>query len=244
MATPPLGLDPSDWALFLDIDGTLLELQPRPEDVRSDAELIQLLEGLCHRFQDAVALISGRPVTDIDRIFAPSTFSAAGSHGAECRLAGETHDVLELPTLPEATLQRGKALANQHAGLLMELKLHGAAMHYRGAPEAQELVLSWIQRECEQLGEAFCILVGKMVYELVPAEVDKGSALQQLLGCDRFANRKPIFIGDDVTDEPGFEVTNRHDGLSIYVGKGEQSLATLRLNNVAKVREWLTKAFI
>ena len=243
MATPPLGLDPSSWALFLDIDGTLLELKPRPEQVCSDNELNRLLHDLCDRLQGALALISGRTITDIDRIFTPYEFSVAGGHGAEYRLAGETHIRRELPSVPEATLRRGEKVVKDYAGVLLEYKRHGVAMHYRGAPEAKEHVFTWIQQEREQLGEAFCVLSGKMVYELVPAEIDKGTALQELLGRERFANRKPIFIGDDVTDESGFAVTNDHNGLSIYVGDSEESVATLRLDNVLTVRRWLGKAF-
>ena len=243
MASPPLGLDPSDWALFLDIDGTLLELQPRPEQVCTDDELTQLLHDLSDRLQGAVALISGRSITDIDRIFAPHEFSAAGGHGVEYRLAGENIIIRQLPALPDATLRRGEALVKNYTGVLLERKRHGLAIHYRGAPEAKEDVFSWIQQECRRLGEAFSVLSGKMVYELVPAEIDKGAALQELLSRDRFTNRKPIFIGDDVTDESGFAVTNDHDGLSIYVGESEESVATQRLDNVLTVRKWLSQAF-
>ena len=244
MAIPPLELDPAAWALFLDVDGTLLELQPRPEQVCADDELSNLLKSLLEQLGGAMALISGRGIADIDRIFAPNEFSAAGGHGAEYRLAGKTHKVHGFPTIPKVTLQRREALTKQYSGLLLEPKRHGIAMHYRGAPEAKQAVFQWIQEECAQLSEAFCILTGKMVYELVPAKVNKGTALKELLGCEPFFHRKPIFVGDDVTDEPGFAVANDYGGLSIGVGQHSPSPATLRLNGVFAVRDWLSKAFI
>jgi trehalose 6-phosphate phosphatase len=244
MTTPPTALNRSEWALFLDIDGTLLDIQPTPALVVSDSRLNQRLRSLHSQLNGAIALVSGRSITEIDRIFAPHQFPAAGGHGAEFRLDDKQQIAARLPTLPPASLRRAEELQATHTGLLLERKPHGVAMHYRGAPAAQSQVLAWAQQEIRHLGGTFRVLEGRMVYELIPTKVGKDTAIHELLGLDPFVDRKPIFIGDDVTDEAGFVLANNRHGLSVRVGTNHSSAATQQLENVAAVNAWLDQAFV
>ena len=244
MLAPWLDVDATDWALFLDIDGTVLPIQPRPERVRADRELHELLGRLYGRLQGALALVSGRNLADIDRIFAPHQFSAAGGHGSEVRLAGEHAIESDLPTLTPAVIRGAQRLFGSSPGLLLERKRHGLAVHYRGAPEARARVRSWIAATANEHAGKFQVVEGKMVCELVASGVDKGAAIRRLMAREPFRHRKPIFVGDDVPDELGFAATNEHGGVSIRVGGGGRSAATENLASVTDLRRWLAKSFL
>ncbi len=244
MLAPWLDVDASDWALFLDIDGTLLDFQPRPEQVFADPELHELLGQLYGRLQGALALVSGRNLADIDRIFAPQAFSAAGGHGSEIRLAGEHAIESDLPTLTPAVIRGAQRLVDRSPGLLLERKRHGLAVHYRGAPEARDKVRDWVDAETHALGPQFSAVEGKMVCELLASGVDKGVAIHHFMSREPFRRRKPIFVGDDIPDEPGFVATNEHGGLSIRIGAGGRSAATKNLASVIELRRWLAKSFL
>jgi trehalose 6-phosphate phosphatase len=228
-----------DWALFLDIDGTLLDLAPEPQAVQVPPGLEARLKALALGLGGALALVSGRPVGDIDRFF-PGGFDAAGTHGAQWRLGGtETAPGPEV----EAALAEITPLLREGLdglpGVLLEPKPHAIALHYRLAPERSAQVLSLAKRAAQALGPAFRLQTGKRVVEILPAQAGKGAAIERFMGCPPYAGRTPVFVGDDRTDEDGFAVVNTLAGLSIRVGDGGQTQAPFRLHSPSAVRDWL-----
>jgi trehalose 6-phosphate phosphatase len=228
-----------DWAFFLDIDGTLLEFAARPREVRVSAELLELLGRLHAATGGAVALISGRSVEDIDHLFAPLTFPAAGQHGTERRAADGTVS-RHMPPLDG--LGRAAAdivrLTAAHSGLVFENKGMTLALHYRLAPALRALAEREMRAIATALGDAFELQTGKFVVEIKPGGKDKGSAIGEFAAEAPFAGKLPVFVGDDLTDEPGFEVVNRAGGHSVKVGPGI-TRARWHLFDAAAVRGWL-----
>lgn len=228
-----------DWAIFLDIDGTLLELVERPDAVRTDAALGQLLVGLREATSGALALISGRPVAELDALFAPLQLPAAGQHGIERRDAGGN---VHRHTFPIEPLQRAARhlgeFAGCHSGLLLEDKGHSLALHFRLAPELAGAAREAVATALAALGPRFEMQAGKLVFEIKPGGRDKGVAIEEFAVEAPFAGRLPVFIGDDATDEFGFATVNRLGGHSVKVGPGP-SVARWRLADAAAVREWL-----
>ncbi|MGH8736209.1 MAG: trehalose-phosphatase [Burkholderiales bacterium] len=233
---PPLA---ADWAFFLDVDGTLLEHADTPDAVRVDGALRTLLAGLRSGAGGALALISGRSVADLDRLFAPLALPAAGQHGAERRDgAGRMvrHD------FPQAPVRRAAArlgeFAAAHPGLLLEDKGRSLALHYRLAPQLEDEARALVGEVLAQLGEGFELQRGKMVLEIRPGGRDKGSAIAEFMAEAPFRGRTPVFIGDDLTDELGFGVVNEMGGVSLKVGEGP-SQARWRIADAPAVRAWL-----
>jgi len=229
---------PLDAAFFLDIDGTLLDIAEGPQLVRIDDDLGHLLATIRDASGGAVALISGRSVAEIDRLFGRN-FCAAGQHGAERRdAAGRMHQHrVPLEGLGKA-LERLRAMAAEHPGLVLEDKGMNLAVHYRSAPELGATVREALRRLVEELGDDFELQSGKMVMEIKPSGKDKGTAIEEFLAEAPFRGRLPVFIGDDLTDEFGFELINRVGGCSVKVGEGS-SAARWRLPNAQAVRAWL-----
>lgn len=241
---PPLE-DPSGWALFLDVDGTLLGFRQDPAEVRSDDELNALLHRLATQLDGALALISGRPVRDIDRIFHPLVLPAAGAHGLEVRMHPEDEVQFRQGTkLPDDVMDRLQSFVAGRPGVLLEHKPQGAALHYRRSPQAAEAVRAEMRAIDEELGPGFRLLEGKMVCELMPGGRSKGKAIEDFMTVPPFAGRRPVFLGDDVTDEAGFSVVNQLGGHSIQVREGADEAGTLArwsLADIAAVREWLAR---
>src|SRR5207245_8745118 len=231
---------PADAGFFLDIDGTLLDIAERPQLVRIDDDLGHLLAMLRDASGGAVALISGRSVTEIDRLFGRN-FCVAGQHGAERRDAtGKMHQHrVPLAGLRKA-LKRLRAMAAEHPALVLEDKGMNVAVHYRSAPELGATVREALRRLVEELGDDFELQSGKMVKEKKPRGKNKGTAIEEFLAEGPFRDRLPVFIGDDLTDEFGFELSNRVGGCSVKVGEGN-SAAHWRLPNAAALRAWLTR---
>lgn len=228
-----------DWALFLDIDGTLLDLAPEPQAVQVPRGLDVQIRALALGLGGALALVSGRPLSDVDRFF-PAGFDAAGTHGAQWRLGGtETAPGPEV----EAALSEITTLLREGTdglpGVLLERKPHAIALHYRLAPERSAQVRSLAGRAAQALGPAFRLQAGKRVVELLPAHAGKGAAIGRFMGRPPYAGRTPVFVGDDRTDEDGFTVVNALAGLSIRVGDGGQTQAQFRLHSPTAVRHWL-----
>ena len=227
------------WALFLDVDGTLLDIAERPDEVETHKVDCALIAGLQHAADKALALISGRSLAQLDALFAPLTLPAAGQHGFERRdVHGERHrcrfPVDKLRPAKEAL----RDFAGRHPGLVMEDKGASVALHYRLAPRLEQPALEAVREAAAPLGNAVQIQAGKMVWELKPAGADKGSAIEEFMREAPFAGRTPVFLGDDVTDEYGFRVVNRLGGHSIKVGPGETA-ARWRLANPDAARAWL-----
>lgn len=228
-----------DWAFFLDIDGTLLEYAARPQEVRVGEDLLGLLERLRAAAGGALALVSGRSVEDIDNLFAPRTFPAAGQHGTERRGADGT---IHRHTPPLDGLARAAAdivrLTAAHAGLVFENKGMTLALHYRLAPVLRTLAEREMRAIAAALGDAFELQTGKFVAEIKPSGKDKGSAVAEFAAEPPFSGRLPVFVGDDLTDEPAFELVNRLGGHSVKVGPGI-TRAKWHLFDAPAVRRWL-----
>jgi len=231
---------PADSGFFLDIDGTLLDIAERPQLVRIDDDLGHLLATTRDAAGGAVALISGRSVAEIDRLFGRN-FCAAGQHGAERRdAAGKMHQHrVPLGGLRKAH-ERLALMVAEHPALVLEDKGMNLALHYRLAPELAATVHEALRRLVEELGDDFELQSGKMVMEIKPSGNDKGTAIAEFLAEAPFLGRLPVFIGDDLTDEFGFELINRVGGCSVKVGEGS-SAANWRLPNADAVRAWLRR---
>jgi trehalose 6-phosphate phosphatase len=229
----------ADWALFLDIDGTLLDHAPTPAEVLMDARTRGLVERLVRLASGAVALVSGRAVADIERLFHPLHAPCAGQHGVERRDAlGRLHR----HSVPEEGLRAAArelaSMEKRHAGLVFEDKGLNLAMHYRLAPSMDAVVERAMRRLVAGLGPQFEVQGGQLLWEIKPSGRDKGMAVAEFAVEDPFAGRTPVFIGDDVTDESAFEAVNGLGGISIKVGRGD-SVARFRLGDAESVRRWL-----
>jgi trehalose 6-phosphate phosphatase len=236
-AAEPLPRFARDWALFLDVDGTLLDLAEHPRGVQVEPALVEALGRLQGLAGGAVALISGRSIGDLDRLFAPLVLAAAGQHGAERRHENGAIDIDRSRTSRFAR-ETLAALAGQHPGLLFEDKGATLAMHYRHAPELQGLVESTLGAIARRSAGEWTLQTGKMVRELVPHGRNKGGAIAAFLHEPPFADRVPVFIGDDDTDEHGFALVRRLRGYAVKVGP-EPSIAQHRIPDASGVRVWL-----
>ncbi|MDE1159910.1 MAG: trehalose-phosphatase [Neorhizobium sp.] len=208
---------PEGWALFLDIDGTLIDLAETPDGIVVPDGLAGNLQSLSDHLGGALALVTGRALPYADRLFAPHRFPIAGLHGAERRDAAGTISRFE----PDAAFEILKAEmvteAGRWPGVLIEDKGAAVAAHYRRAPEAKDEVEAMMQRALASAGADFALQFGKMVIEIRPAVASKGRALEAFLGEAPFAGRRPIAIGDDVTDEAMFRTVNAMGGHSIRI---------------------------
>ncbi|MDZ7711971.1 MAG: trehalose-phosphatase [Rhodovibrio sp.] len=239
------GLEPDRWALFLDVDGTLLGFQGRPEDVHLHDCLRRILHALDAGLGHALALVSGRTLADLDRIQAPLQLPAAGLHGLERRGADGTVDRgVEGAALDH--MRAGlSAFVDRHDALWLEDKGRTLAVHYRADPRLQRTVLDRVNALCAgEAPDTLTVLDGKMVCEVKPRHADKGSAIRSFMARPPFAGRRPVFLGDDVTDEDGFRAVNALGGLSIRVGAepaGELTHAAYRLADEPAVEAWLER---
>jgi trehalose 6-phosphate phosphatase len=227
-------------ALFLDFDGTLVDIVARPELASVSPQLLDLLSTIFRNLEGALAIVSGRPLTDLDRLLAPSIFPAAGIHGIQHR-DGTGRVVSRCQTrIPEPVRQQTRTLAGHDSRLVLEDKEYSLSLHYRLAPELGTSIRSNLGKIWEPLEPDFSIQSGKMVFELRPAGIDKGSAIEKFMSEEPFLGRHAIFIGDDITDEDAFAVVNRMRGYSARVGEpNPESVAQFTLNDVADVHAWL-----
>ena len=241
-APPWVALTDRPRALFLDIDGTLLEFESYPGLVRATAELIELLQSVSDAFDGAVALISGRALTDIDRVFHPWQPYAAGVHGAEVRgsLGTRRHQADEALLM---TLRARAADAMATPGVWIEDKGHGFALHYRGAPDTEQAVRALARELADASDGTLEVQPGAFVQELRPAAYDKGLAVAELMQQPPFVGRLPVVVGDDRTDEYAFASANARGGVSVLVGPRTDTVAQYRIADPAAVREWLSEIF-
>jgi trehalose 6-phosphate phosphatase len=225
MPAAPDNLDPSNLALFLDVDGTLLEIEDHPSDVWADPSLVAMLANIATGLGGAMSLISGRQIADIDRIFAPVRFAAAGAHGSELRQHPDDSVAITQSSLPAPLIARIRTFVEQNPGLLLEEKRGGVSLHYRRAPQLEEQCKSFVQGLLPDIGKDFRLIAGKMVLELAPADHNKGAAITEMMRREPFMGRRAVFVGDDVTDEDGFRAVNGMDGITIRVGGNRVSAA-------------------
>ncbi|MBF9232712.1 trehalose-phosphatase [Microvirga sp. BT350] len=229
-----------DYALFLDFDGTLVEIAERPEAVVVDPVLPQILTGLQARLNGALAIISGRPIAFLDQRFAPHRFDIAGLHGLEHRIGDELYlcDPEDHPRLRDMVRRLDESVKHK-PGLLIEDKGCSVALHWRLAPQEKEFALAMAHAALEALGNGYRIQYGKAVAEIVPSGAGKGNVIERFLHQTPYRGRRPIFIGDDLTDENGFKLVNAHRGLSVRVGRGE-TVAQQRVGTPSDLRHLLS----
>ena len=238
--TPPAAKP--EWAYFLDMDGTLIDIAEAPDAVEIDARLLVLLKRLHRASGGALALVSGRQLANLEALLGDFRPPLSGQHGLERRTAtGQVRAHTNGMTARREISRRLQPVLNRHPGLLLEDKGLTLALHYRQAPQLASYVHRLMRELVAESSEDLCLQTGKRVVEIKPTGFDKGTAIAEFMGEAPFRGRKPIFLGDDTTDEHGFITVNRLGGLSVKVGRG-QSVARCRLRDVGAVRAWLSGA--
>jgi trehalose 6-phosphate phosphatase len=245
MSTPPLPAPPplrvDAIALFLDVDGTLVEIEREPGAVHVPERLCQALTQLKQATGGALALVSGRSLAQLDRLFSPLRLNAAGLHGLERRnLRSEVVRAKPNPEIFARPRQRLQTFAAAHQGILLEDKGLSLALHYRNVPELAGAAAAVARAAVDDSGGALALLEGKMVFELKPPGVDKGGAIAAFMGETPFRGLQPVFAGDDVTDEAGFAMINQLGGIAIRIGADRQlTAAPYGHKDVAAMQRWL-----
>ena len=236
-------LSGGQYAFFFDVDGTLAAIQSRPEAVFIPEQVIAQLQQLSALSQGALALVSGRPIEQLDALAAPWYGPAAGVHGAERRDAEGNLQRISLPVEVEQSL-RGElqdAMASW-PGTQLEVKGMAFALHYRQAMQHEQDVMRLAEQSVKRF-PGLALQPGKCVVEIKPAGIDKGAAISDFMEQPPFAGRTPVFIGDDLTDEKGFLAVNARQGVSIKVGEGSTQ-AHYRLHDVDAVYGWLERTLL
>jgi trehalose 6-phosphate phosphatase len=217
----------SETAMLLDIDGTLLDLAPTPREVWVPPGLAKTLNRLLARTSGALALVSGRSLNDIDLIFAPEQFPAVGGHGAEMRLSADGEAVAaHAPPMDKELKRRLAAIAKLSPGILLEDKGYSLALHYRLAPHAERAIYEAVSLIQADLPNApIEVMPGKSVCEIKHSGFNKASGVRELMKHEPFKGRRPLFIGDDVTDESVFAIMPDLNGLAFSVGRRAKGVA-------------------
>jgi trehalose 6-phosphate phosphatase len=231
-----------DYALFLDIDGTLLDLADTPDEIVVPERLPSQLDALAQRLGGALALVTGRALAYADELFAPYRFPTAGLHGAELRRPDG--NIAKAETTPQFEQLKAdlRAATADLGGVLIEDKGAAVAAHYRLAPKRQVELEPLMEAVLAKAGENWTLQRGKMVLEIRPARADKGRAIDIFLSQPPFAGRRPIAIGDVITDEAMFHVANRRNGHSIRVGAPlVGTAASLTLHSSGTLRELIAQ---
>lgn len=236
---PPLHIS-AQTALFLDFDGTLVDIADHPDDVVVARSLPGLIEMLSHRLEGKLALVSGRSLDALEAMLGPIDVAMAGSHGGEFRPAGsrEIHPLAD--PLPDAVVAKLSSFAEANGGMLVEPKPFSVAVHYRRHPDAKAGLLDCAASIAEDRG--LKMKHGKQVVELVMPGSDKGSAVSKFMEREEFSGTVPLFVGDDVTDEDAFNAVTRFGGEGVLVGPMRQTAARWRLPDVGAVHDWLSSA--
>lgn len=225
------------YCIFLDFDGTIVELQDSPEDVRVSPATLAFIERLRDKAGRALAIVSGRDIHVLDRFLYPLVLPVAGVHGLQRRdAAGYLHSPAIDPAMTEAVAIEMEEAFRDEPGIFVERKNGAVALHYRLRPD--------FEKRCGALAQTFVrrhpelhLMRGKMVFELRLRGFDKGAVIESFLNERPFRGRKPVFAGDDVTDEAGFAAVNARGGISIKVGPGPTA-AKYRARTIAELHDW------
>lgn len=239
LPAPPLpGVD-DRWALFLDVDGTLLDFADHPDQVSVDTRLRDLLDDLYGTLDGALALVSGRSLDDLDDLFCHPPWAMAGLHGLELRGPDGRYRGVHIGTARRSQVRDlAERIATALPGVSMEDKGMAVALHCRTAPDRFDALREHVELLLPRL-QGYEMQMGNLVIELKPEGMDKGKAVEGLLANRPFCGRVPVYVGDDLTDEHGFAAANLEHGLSVRVGTREPSLATYSLPEPAAARAWL-----
>jgi trehalose 6-phosphate phosphatase len=242
---PPANLSAGEHALFLDLDGTLIEFAQHPNAVTVDAGLLELLQRLAVHAHGALALVSGRSIAGIDALLEPLRLPASGLHGFERRDATGLYSHHALPG--RRALADARHLMDQliveDPRLMLEDKGHALALHFRQAPELEVAVTEALEVICLTVDSGLVLQRGPLVVELTPSGVTKASAIAEFMAEPPFRGRRPLYVGDDPSDEPAFEWINAAGGLSVAVNVTRPTAARTTLGSVGEVRAWLSGLF-
>ncbi|MDE0879275.1 MAG: trehalose-phosphatase [Sphingomonas bacterium] len=239
LSPPPLSLL-ADAALFLDFDGTLVDLADTPDAVMVDSALAAIVARLAARLDGRIAIVSGRPVDEIQSLFGQRQLIISGSHGLEIALPDGTRHDAERPAVLDRIIAEMDAFAADKPGLLVETKPLGAALHYRRAPDYAGNSIALATRLAGETG--LHLQTGKMMIEIRVPGADKGTAIDRLMTMTAMTGHRPVFLGDDDTDEPAMIAATAHGGCGILIGEPRDTAAAWRLPSVAAARQWLTRA--
>ena len=241
IATASLTSDLRQCAILLDIDGTILDIAPAPQEVWVPPTLRHTLRRLQQLTGGALALVSGRKLADIDLIFAPLQLAAIGGHGAELRQVPGAESRKRVDSLSAELKRRLAALTELGPGILVEDKGYSLALHYRLAPDQEAALRAAIAGICARAApDSVSILPGKQMFEVKPAGVSKAIAVRELMNYPPFNDRHPIFIGDDTTDEPVFDIIPEFGGLGFSVGRDVAGVHG-HFDTPEEVRSWLAR---
>jgi len=230
-AVPPI---PSrEWALFLDLDGTLLDIAPTPDAVVVPGDLVHDLASAAKALDGALAVVSGRSIEVIDRLLQPLKLPVGSEHGAIVRLPGGSFDEIDIK-VPEAWKDALHDLATACPGVLVEVKHHNVVAHYRNVPAHEAKVRRVVESLVARDPENFELLEAKMAFEIRPRQVSKGRAVQSLMNVSPFRGRTPVFVGDDATDVDGYAAALGLGGLALDV-------ALTFSGHPREVRGWLKR---
>jgi trehalose 6-phosphate phosphatase len=227
-----------EWALFVDIDGTLLDMAPAPDAVEVPRGLVDTLARLKLRFGGAIALITGRRIADADRFFAPLKLAALGVHGTEARTEPRGRTAMLGEVAPRDLARAVHDIAGTLPGVLVEDKGAGLAVHYRHAPDARPALELELRRLVTRW-ERFGVRPGRRVLEVLPRTHSKGTGLARLMELPVFRGRRPVVIGDDHGDEPALRVAERLGGIGLRVAGEHFRKDDAEFDNPASVRAWL-----
>jgi len=237
MSEPP-ALDFLQWCLFLDVDGTLLELTDTPSSTVADPQIKLLVKHAAERLGGALALVSGRTILTLDALFAPLRLAAAGQHGVERRRAdGSMQGTRFIDSQLDGARESIRQLVAAYPGTLFEDKQRTIAVHFRLAPQFEQAMREAIIEIARPLGSHYHIQDGNMIFEIKPRAFSKATAIEAFMQEAPFRGRRPVFVGDDLTDQDGFSLVESQGGISIAVGNRVHG--QYRLADVAAVRDWL-----
>jgi trehalose 6-phosphate phosphatase len=239
--TPPL--PEGRWALFLDIDGTLLEHAAHPDSVTVSSELRQLLETIEHRLDGALAFITGRSIAAVDHLFDPLKLRIAGLYGLEHRLAPDGPIEAADEPADMAALADEIELELASKAVYVERKGPVLAIHTRAAPQLLARATELVEAALERLPRGYRVNAGNAGVELMPLEAAKGAAIRRFMQLDPFTGRRPVFLGDDTSDENGFDTVNAAGGISIRVKPQGETAARFAIEDVARAIAWLEANF-
>jgi trehalose 6-phosphate phosphatase len=236
-STPPPAIE-SDWALFLDFDGTLLDLAPTPSAVVVPDGLREVLSRLRGRLQGALAIVTGRPIEEIDALLAPLILPVAGNHGASARLGdGAPRLLAPVAALPADWVARARAACAGWPGTIVEPKPFSLAVHFRQAPAHGPDVWHLLSDLAADHAADYEVLTAHAAFELRSRHASKALAIERLMALPPFQGRVPVFIGDDVTDESGRAAARRLGGIGLDV-------AASFAGSAARVRAWLAASVV